>query len=137
MQAAEEKMKKANKITQASKRVSKKEVKEKPNKMFMTKSKDTSQKGIQRAAKALEQRVEQLEEVEAPKTENSIHFRIPDSLQLHNKFPIMADQLTLSAGDKLLLHKTRFQLPLGRTIAVTGSNGSGKTTLLQIGRAHV
>ncbi|WP_059103179.1 Msr family ABC-F type ribosomal protection protein [Shouchella shacheensis] len=130
MKAAEEKMKKADKVTQASKHVSKKEAKAKANKMFMTKSKDTSQKGIQRAAKALEQRVEQLEAVEAPKAENIIRFNQPKSLQLHNKFPIMADQLTLSAGDKLLLDKVRFQFPLGRTIAITGGNGSGKTTLL-------
>jgi len=129
--AAEEKMKKAEKVTQASKRVKKKEIKEKPNKMFMTKSKDTSQKGIQRAAKALEQRVEQLEEVEAPKSENIIRFNKPKSLQLHNKFPIMADQLTLSAGDKMLLHKCSFQFSLGKTIAITGRNGSGKTTLLR------
>ena len=130
MQAAEEKMKKAEKVTQASKRVSKKEVKAKANKMFMTKSKDTSQKGIQRAAKALEHRVEQLEVVEAPKAENIIRFHQPQSLQLYNKFPIMADRLTLTVGDKLLLHEASFQFPLGRTIAITGKNGSGKTTLL-------
>src|SRR5699024_11174260 len=130
MQAAEEKLDKANKVTQASKRVSKKGVKEKPNKMFMTKSKDTSQKGIERAAKALEQRVEQLEVVEAPKAENVIRFHQSQSLQLHNKFPIMADRLMLTAGDKLLLHEASFQFPLGRTIAITGDNGSGKTTLL-------
>jgi len=98
--------------------------------MFMTKSKDTSQKGIQRAAKALEERVEQLEEIEAPKTENRLHFRIPKSLQLHNKFPIMAERLMLSAGEKLLLHEACFQFPLGRTIAITGDNGSGKSTFL-------
>lgn len=130
MQAAEDKMKKANKVTQASKRVSKKGVKEKPNKMFMTKSKDTSQKGIEKAAKVLEERVEQLEVVEAPKVENVIRFHQSQSLQLHNKFPIMADRLMLTAGDKLLLHEASFQFPLGRTIAIEGDNGSGKTTLL-------
>src|SRR5699024_4599794 len=130
MKAAEEKLEKADKVIQASKRVKKSEVKEKPNKMFMTKSKGSSQKGIQRAAKALEQRAEQLEMVDAPKSENIIRFNTPKSLELHNRFPIMADQLTLSAGDKLLFHRTCFQFPLGRTIAVTGSNGSGKTTLL-------
>ncbi|WP_077319095.1 Msr family ABC-F type ribosomal protection protein [Virgibacillus proomii] len=130
MKAAEVKMKKADKVTQASKRVTKKDAKAKANKMFMTKSKDTSQKGIQRAAKALEQRVEQLEEVEAPKAENIIRFQQPQFLQLHNKFPIMADQLTLKAGDKVLLENASFQFPLGRTIAITGKNGSGKTTLL-------
>lgn len=131
LRAAEEKMKKADKVTEANKRMSKKDVKAKANKMFMTKSKDTSQKGIQRAAKALEQRVEQLQEVEAPKTEQIIQFQHPESLQLHNKFPIMADQLTLKAGAKLLLEQARFQFPLGRTIAITGENGSGKSTLLQ------
>src|SRR5699024_7297818 len=130
MKAAEEKKQQADKVTQASKRVKKSEVKEKPNKMFMTKSKDTSQKGIQRSAKALEQRVDQLEVVEAPQAESIIRFTKPKSLQLHNKFPVMADQLTLSAGDKILLHEARFQFPLGKTIAITGRNGSGKTTLL-------
>ena len=130
MQAAEEKMQKAKKVTQASKRVSKKEVNAKPNKMFMTKSKSTSQKGIERAAKALEQRVDQLEVAEAPKEEKMIRFHQPRSLQLHNRFPIMADRLTLKAGDKLLLDEVSFQFPLGRTIAITGENGAGKTTLL-------
>jgi len=127
--AAEEKMKKADNIINSSAK-SKKKTKEKPNRMFETKSKGTSQKAMQRAAKALEQRVEQLEAVEAPQSENIIRFNKPKSLQLHNKFPIMANRLTLAAGDKLLLDGADFQFPLGRTIAITGENGSGKTTLL-------
>src|SRR5690625_1488631 len=66
--AAEEKMKKADNIINSSAK-SKKKTKEKPNRMFETKSKGTSQKAMQRAAKALEQRVEQLEAVEAPRSE--------------------------------------------------------------------
>src|SRR5699024_680885 len=115
MKAAEEKLEKADKVTQASKRVKKSEVKEKPNKMFMTKSKGTSQKGSERAAQALEQRVEQVEVVDAPKSESIIRCNTPKSLELHNKFPIMADQVSLSAGDKLLFDKPCFQFPLGRT----------------------
>ncbi|CAH0291877.1 hypothetical protein SRABI134_04352 [Peribacillus sp. Bi134] len=57
-------MKKAEKIAQAG-RLSKKEANAKPNKSFMTKSKGTSQKSAQRAAKAIENRVEKLQEVEA------------------------------------------------------------------------
>jgi len=131
IKAAEEKMRKAEKITQANNRMSKKEVKEKPNKMFMTKSKDTSQKAVQRAAKALEHRVEQLVEVESPKAQPMIRFHQSNTLQLHNKFPIMAEQLTLWAGSKTLLTETSFQFPLGEIIAITGKNGSGKTTLLR------
>ncbi|WP_071396563.1 Msr family ABC-F type ribosomal protection protein [Bacillus tuaregi] len=131
MKAAEEKMKKADKITQENGRMSKKETKAKANKMFMTKSKDTSQKAVQRAAKAMEQRVEQLEAVEAPKEEQIIRFHQSNALQLHNKFPIMADRLTLKMGEKTLLKEASFQFPLGKTIAITGKNGSGKTTLLR------
>jgi macrolide transport system ATP-binding/permease protein len=131
LKAAEEKMKKAEKITQSNKRMSKKETKAKANKMFMTKSKDTSQKAVQRAAKAIEQRVEQLEAVEAPKKEQTLYFPQPTALKLHNKFPIMADRLTLKAGNKTLLKEASFQFPLGSTIAITGNNGSGKTTLLR------
>lgn len=131
MKAAEEKMKKAEKITQASGRMSKKETKAKANKMFMTKSKDTGQKAMQRAAKAIEHRVEQLESVEAPKEEQSIRFHQSNDLQLHNKFPIMGDRLTIIAGNKMLLKEASFQFPLGKTIAITGKNGSGKTTLLR------
>lgn len=128
--AAEEKMEKAEKIVQSS-AMSKKKTKEKPNRMFETKSKGTSQKAMQRAAKAIEQRVKQLGTVETPKKDNIIRFRQPKSLQLHNKFPVMADRLTLFAGDQLLLREASFQFPLGRTIAITGRNGSGKTSLLK------
>lgn len=41
----------------------------------------------------------------------------------------MADRVTLKAGNKTLLKEASFQVPLGKTIAITGSNGSGKTTL--------
>lgn len=77
LQAAEEKMKKADKIIHENGHISKKETKAKANKMFMTKSKDTSQKAVQRAAKAIEHRVEQLKSVEAPKEENPLRFYHP------------------------------------------------------------
>lgn len=126
MKAAEEKMQKAEKVTQGDKRVTK----VKGNRMFETKSKGTSQKAMQRAAKAIEQRVEQLKSVEAPREEQIIRFHQSKALQLHNKFPIMGENLTLKAGDKTLLSEANFQFPLGKTIAITGKNGSGKTTLL-------
>ena len=126
MKAADEKMQKAEKVTQGDKKVTK----VKGNRMFETKSKGTSQKSMQRAAKAIEQRVEQLKSVEAPKEEQIIRFHQSNALQLHNKFPIMGESLTLKAGDKTLLKEANFQFPLGKTIAITGKNGSGKTTLL-------
>lgn len=127
LKAAEEKMQRAEKVTQGNKKVTK----VKGNRMFETKSKGTSQKSMQRGAKAIEQRVEQLKSVETPKEEKIIRFHQSNALQLHNKFPIMGESLTLKAGDETLLREANFQFPLGKTIAITGKNGSGKTTLLR------
>lgn len=128
--AAQEKMKKAEKIAQAGK-MSKKESKTKANRMFETKSKSSSQKAVHRAAKAIEQRAEKLQEVEAVQEERKIVFRQTRRTELHNKFPIMAEELTLQVKNRVLLEKVNFQLPLGKKIAIAGPNGSGKSTLLQ------
>lgn len=127
--AAEEKMRKAVKVAQAG-RLSKREANAKPNKTFMTKSKGTSQKAMQRAAKAIERRTEKLQEVEAVKEERPIVFHQSKHVELHNKFPIMADRYTLEIGKNRLLNEVSFQFPLSKKIAITGLNGSGKSTLL-------
>ncbi|SOC45049.1 Msr family ABC-F type ribosomal protection protein [Ureibacillus acetophenoni] len=127
--AAEEKMKKAEKIAQATNM--KKEYKAKANRMFETKSKATVQKAFQRTAKAIESRIDKLQEVEAINEDRPIIFRQSKHVELHNKFPIMADQLRLVIGNRVLLEDVSFQLPLGKKIAISGPNGSGKSTLLQ------
>ena len=128
--AAKEKMKKAEKVAQAGK-LSKRESKAMANRMTETKSKGTSQKAVHRAAKAIEHRMEKLEEVRAVQVEKPIVFPRQKAVELHNKFPIMADRFTLRAGDNILLEEVNFQLPLGKKIAISGANGSGKSTLLQ------
>jgi len=128
--AAQEKLKKAEKVAQAG-RMSRREANAKPNKSFMTKSKGSSQKAMQRAAKAIEHRMEKLQEVEAVREERPIVFHQSKNVELHNKFPIMADRFTLQVGEKVLLHEVSFQFPLGKRIAITGANGCGKSTLLQ------
>lgn len=128
--AAQEKMNKAEKIAKAGS-MSKKEAKAKANRMFETKSKGTSQKAVYRAAKAIEQRIEKLNEVEAVQAEKKIVFRQSKALEMHNKFPIIADSLTLQIADIVLLEDVSFQLPLGKKIVITGANGSGKSTLLR------
>ena len=127
--AVHDKMKKAEKITQAT-RMSKNDVKAKANRMFETKSKGTSQKAVHRAAKAIEQRIENLQDVKPVVEDPPIVFRQSKALELHNKFPIMADRLTLQVGGKLLLDDVSFQLPVGGKIAITGGNGVGKSSLL-------
>lgn len=128
--AVAEKMKKAEKITEA-KRMSKKETKAKANRMFETKSKGTSQKSVYRSAKAMEKRIEQLSVVEKVKENVPLHFKQSKALELHNKVPIMMQDLTLAIGKKILLNQCQLQIRLQEKIAITGPNGSGKSTLLQ------
>src|SRR5690625_7388095 len=73
--------------------------------------------------------MERLEEIAPVKEERLLAFHQSKTLALHNKFPIMADELTLQMGNKVLLNEVSFQLPLGKKIAIIGENGSGKSTL--------
>lgn len=128
--AVEEKKKKAQKLA-TSKSMSKSEKKAKANRMFETKSKGTSEKSIQRAAKAIQQRLERLPEVSDNQQEQAIMFHTPTALQLHNKTPIVAQALTLTAGERTLITEGQFQILLGEHVAITGPNGCGKSTLLR------
>ncbi|MEC1179797.1 ABC-F type ribosomal protection protein [Metasolibacillus meyeri] len=128
--AAAEKMKRAEQMAQA-KNLSRNEAKAKPNRMFETKSKASGQKALHRAAKAMEERVQQLQAVEKPDAERAFHFAHKAISELHNKVPILANDFTLMAGEKLLLEGVSFQIRQGQKIAITGANGSGKSTLLK------
>lgn len=124
--AVREKKERAQRVTR-----DRAKVKEKPNRMFETKSKGTTEKAMQRAAKAMQQRIGQLDFVEAPTAHHRLQFRQSSVLAMHNKYPIIADQCTIIAGDKVLLKDVRFQFSLGHVIAITGKNGAGKSTLLK------
>ncbi|EZH64555.1 antibiotic ABC transporter [Bacillaceae bacterium JMAK1] len=122
--AVEDKKKQAQKVGKGSKG------QPNANRMFMTKDKGTSQKGIMKSAKAMEQRLEQMETIHAPDAVQSIVFHKPKALELHNRVPIMTDRVTIKVADRVLIENVNLQLPLGKTIAFTGHNGSGKSTLL-------
>src|SRR5699024_11017868 len=109
--AKDEKLQKANRISQAG-NMSKREKRAKANRMFETKSKGTSQKSIQKAAKAIEQRMERLKEIEPVKEETPIVFPLSKLLQLHHYFPIMAEEFTMQISGNILLDDVRFQFPL-------------------------
>lgn len=125
----EEKMQKAKNMIGKDKKA-KQKAKEKPSRLGKSKSKGTSQKAIHRAAKSIEQRMEKLDKVDDINAGQQIIFRQSKALELHNKFPVMAENLHLAAGTKSLLENASFQFPLGKKIAITGANGSGKSTLL-------
>lgn len=102
----------------------------KPDRLSSSKQKDTVQKQAFKAAKAMESRMEQLQETERPIHEAALEFPMSKAMELHNKFPIMGQDVTVERGGNILLDKVSFQFPQGETIAITGRNGSGKSSLL-------
>lgn len=121
--AVQEKVKKAAKVTQSKAKAKGMS----PDRLSARKSKDTVQKNMHKAARAMERRIEQLEDVEAVVQKLAIRFPTQtEQLALHNKVPILANHWSLGN----VLEKTSFQFNLGERIAITGKNGSGKTTLL-------
>jgi len=102
----------------------------KPDRLSSSKQKDTVQKQAFKAAKSIESRLGQLDEVERLEDGMSLKFPMSEAMEIHNKFPVMGQDVTVKRGDRVLLDSVSFQLPLGRTIAITGNNGSGKSSLL-------
>lgn len=103
----------------------------KPDRYSATKSKDSVQKAAYRQVKAMNTRLSKLGDFEKIEEERELNFPLPQSLILYNKFPIMADGLTIKGGEKILLDRINFQFPLGKVIALSGPNGSGKSSLLR------
>ncbi len=91
----------------------------------------SKQKKLYNAAKSMEHRIESLAGVEAPERTRMIRFRQSKALELHNPYPIIGMEINIRFGDKVLLEKASFQIPLGSKVALTGGNGVGKTALIQ------
>ena len=127
--AAKVKQAQADKLNQVSTKQKNKAVN--PGRLGSSKQKDTVQKAAHKAAKAIEKRVEQLDEVDQLQTDKIIQFPTPKLLEIHNDFPIMGQDVTIKKSDKVLFHEMNFQFPLGKRIGIVGPNGSGKSTLLQ------
>ncbi|MBO1307932.1 ABC-F type ribosomal protection protein [Enterococcus sp. 669A] len=108
----------------------KKQQNTRPDRLSSSKQKDTVQKGLQKSAKAMASRLAQLDETAQPERKQRILFPKVKSVEIHNKFPIRGEQVTLKKGDKTLLKKCDFQFSLEKKIAIVGDNGTGKTTLL-------
>lgn len=126
-EAAQKQMEKASKMSGDKNR--KQDIK--PDRLSSSKQKDTVQKQAFKAAKSIESRISHLNEVERMDDSKQLKFPLAKTMEIHNKFPIMGQGVTVERGDKVLLDKASFQFPLGHTIAITGNNGSGKSSLLQ------
>lgn len=86
---------------------------------------------MHRQAFSIEKRIARMEKTEKPKPEKELKTRFS-----HQRFSseevIVAQDLTKSYGDKVLLDGIHFTVRKGERIALLGENGSGKTTVLQL-----
>lgn len=128
----ESSIKKKKEQAEKSNKVSAKKKKKniKPDRLGGSKQKDTVQKNLQKSAKAMESRLQQIGSVEENLPQTKIIFPPSETTELHNKFPIRGENFYLKKGEKVLFSQCNFQFPLGKKIAIIGGNGVGKTSLL-------
>lgn len=87
---------------------------------------------VDKAAAAIEKRIEQLEEKEKPAEAVKVNMYLPENRQLYCKAVITGKEISKSFGNKLLFDEICFEVPTARKVALVGDNGSGKTTLLKM-----
>ncbi|TAH62788.1 MAG: ATP-binding cassette domain-containing protein [Gottschalkiaceae bacterium] len=100
--------------------------------LSMQKPIGSKEKSINKAAKNIEQRLENLDEVAPPRKEREVVFRQSQIIKLYNNYPIMGDNLNKKLGDNHLFENSAITIPLAKKVAIIGDNGVGKTTLLRM-----
>ncbi len=86
---------------------------------------------LDRRAKAIRNRVEQLPSVEKPRIEDAAALEFP-SRPLRHGVALSVRGLSKSFGSRIILDGVGFTLERGERLAVVGPNGVGKTTLFRI-----
>ncbi|MCQ2604002.1 MAG: energy-dependent translational throttle protein EttA [Spirochaetia bacterium] len=90
-----------------------------------------SPKGRHDKSKARINAYENLLKQETEKRDKDLQIYIPAGPRLGNKV-IVAENVTKSFGDRVLVENMSFNLPAGGIIGVIGPNGAGKTTLFKM-----
>lgn len=92
----------------------------------------SKEKSLNKVAKNIEKRLENLEEITPPRIERDVIFRQSKEIKLHNNYPIIGDKINKKLGDKILFENASITIPLSSKVAIVGDNGVGKTTLLKM-----
>jgi pleuromutilin/lincosamide/streptogramin A transport system ATP-binding/permease protein len=125
--ALEEKEQKAQRATKKPKNVSASEAKITGAKPYFA----GKQKKLRKTAKAIETRLEKMEEVEKVKETPPIKMNLPHEKTFKGKIVLRAENLTGKIKDRTLWNETTFHMRGGDKIALLGNNGTGKTTFLK------
>lgn len=118
---------KAERATKKPKKVSPSEAKITGAKPYFAKK----QKKLQKAAKAIETRLEKLEQVEKPKDDAPIKMNLPEHDKFVGRIVLRAENVQGVVGGRILWKPNSFHVRGGDKLAIIGPNGSGKTTLVK------
>lgn len=100
--------------------------------LSMQKPVGSKEKSINKAARNIEQRLENLDEVAPLRKEREVVFRQSQIIKLYNNYPIMGDNINKKLGNNHLFENATITIPLAKKVAIIGDNGAGKTTLLRM-----
>lgn len=89
------------------------------------------EKKMDKSAKALRKRIDQLEKVERPEKQRRFLFREVGHLTDKNKTLLHLDGGEISIAEHHLFEYGHLKIMTGEKISLNGSNGSGKTTFLR------
>lgn len=118
---------KAQRATKKPKQISSSEAKITGAKPYFA----NKQKKLQKAAKAIETRLEKLEQVEKVKETPPVKMNLPYADKLHGRTLLRVEDLKGIIGQRLLWNPVSFHVKGGDKLAIIGPNGSGKTTLIK------
>lgn len=90
-----------------------------------------AKKQLDKAAGALQSRLENLQAKERPREAGAIRMSMAERPRVTSATAVRAEHLRLMAGGRRLLEDASFVVPTGKRTVLTGPNGSGKTTLLR------
>lgn len=91
----------------------------------------SAKKNMDNSIKALNTRIEKLEEKEKPKESDIIKIDIAKGNEFYSNYPIEIKDFNISYGNRIILENANFKLKKNIKVALIGDNGCGKTTLLK------
>lgn len=87
---------------------------------------------LENKVKAIESRIEHLDQKEKPKEPEAVQFDIQFFSPIHGKIAIQLERLTKRFGDRTLFQELSCSIKPGMKVALVGKNGAGKSTLLNM-----